>query len=155
MFASCWQSRFDPFFNPFTNCLMKKTLFSALALLGSFAALAQARPEKSAALEHKPEVEIKRHGTDDSRTKAAAPGQTVRAVAQTTPLSGAAKGAAVSTAAQGSRLATQAERPERNEHAERPERAERAEHAARPERPERPERAEHAGGHDAGQHGSH
>ncbi|ALW85607.1 hypothetical protein AUC43_11195 [Hymenobacter sedentarius] len=98
---------------------MKKALFSAAALLCSFAALAQApaatgvqHPDKSAAKERKHEAKIKLRGEDDDRdgdkADKVAPenhGQTVKAFTQSTTLTGADKGAAVSAVASEGRSA--------------------------------------------------
>lgn len=93
---------------------MKKMLFSAVALLYSVAAMAQApaavfpTPAKAAAIERKQDDKTKQHDADDDRNddKAAKPdnhGQNVSTFAKTTTLTGADKGAAVSAVARDSR----------------------------------------------------
>ncbi|WP_201981587.1 hypothetical protein [Hymenobacter rubidus] len=107
---------------------MKRTLALAVALLGSFAALAQAPAPSSATAnapkaerEHK--VKIKQHDAegDDDRDgdKAGKPanhGQNVSTFTKTTSLTGADKGAAVSTVARSGRGIDHATRSARGEH---------------------------------------
>ncbi|MBF9141445.1 hypothetical protein [Hymenobacter properus] len=96
---------------------MKKMLFSAAALLCTVAAMAQAPASASHAV--KPAT-TRQHDADDERDgKAGAPanhGQTVSNVAQTTTLTGADKGAAVSAVARSGRGVDHATRSARGEH---------------------------------------
>ena len=101
---------------------MKKPLAFAIALLGSFSAVAQAPAAKgsaaSQATERKLEAKAKQHGTDDEHTgaKPANHGQTVQALANSTPLTGADKGAAVSAVARSGRGVDHATRSARGGH---------------------------------------
>ena len=107
---------------------MQKILLSALALCCSMAALAQApatpdaRRADKVAKERKQEAKTKQRGDDDDRAddrtrdqagKPANHGQTVSAFAQSTTLTGADKGAAVSAVARGGRATARGERSAR------------------------------------------
>ncbi|PJJ59399.1 hypothetical protein [Hymenobacter chitinivorans] len=104
---------------------MKKIIFALAALLCTFAAQAQAQAQKPVSNAERATpangygqqpAELKRQDQDERNAeKVAAPanhGQTVQAVAQSTPLTGSAKGAAVSAVASGGRSAQRA-RPTR------------------------------------------
>ncbi|SNC68297.1 hypothetical protein SAMN06265337_2244 [Hymenobacter gelipurpurascens] len=102
---------------------MKKTLLSAAALLCTFAALAQTptavAQDGRAPKQAKHDGKTKQHNEDkdDADVQKAAPvnhGQAVSAVATTTTLTGAAKGAAVSTVARSDAKAAKGIRPERS-----------------------------------------
>lgn len=104
---------------------MRKTLALAVALLSSFAALAQVPTAKVAApkpaTERHSDAKTKQHDADDdhSSDQKAAPanhGQTVQAVAQSTPLTGADKGATMSAVARGGRGIDHATRSARGAH---------------------------------------
>ena len=120
---------------------MEKILFSAVALLCSVAAMAQAPAAvspalaKAAAIERKQDARTKQHDADDDRNydKAAKPdnhGQNVSTFAKTTTLTGADKGAAVSAVARDSRDTGHTPRSGRGgEHGQRGSRATGSSHA--------------------------
>lgn len=135
---------------------MKKVMLSALALCCSLAALAQApttpdarRTDQTAReRRHEAKIKIKQHDDDHDDDRAGQPanhGQNVSAVAKSTTLTGADKGAAVSTVARGGHGADHDmgnARSARGEHA----------HAGRPAGS-----GHQGGGHSmgGGHHGSH
>jgi hypothetical protein len=102
----------------FSHLLMKKTLFSAAALLCSFAALAQAPATSQSAnqsaarkLEAQAAKRDRQAGNDAATNNH---GQAVSTLAKSTTLTGREKGAAISTLASGGRSAAQGQRAERS-----------------------------------------
>ena len=111
---------------------MKKMLFSAAALLCSFAALAQTPAPSTKHANHKLEAKAKRtdrdrkDDQDDRDDKTAKPdnhGQAVQTLANSTTLTGAEKGAAISTLASGGRSAAKGQSADHKAHGARSERS--------------------------------
>ena len=94
---------------------MKKTLISAAVMLCSFAALAQtptAADAPNPSAQRQQQAQARRNGQGNGTAATANHGQTVQSFATSTPLTGAAKGAAISEVARSRRPATQGQRPE-------------------------------------------
>ncbi|GAB3292373.1 hypothetical protein ACFQT0_07150 [Hymenobacter humi] len=136
---------------------MKKMLFSAAALFCSFAALAQTpapsakHANKAVAADHKLEAKAKRNDQDRSDDKAGTPdnhGQAVQTLAHSTTLTGAEKGAAISTLASGGRSAAKGQSAD---HSARGARGERSARGGNRNAGNRPAGAGHQGaGHRGG-----